>query len=225
MNTEHPSTRPGHRPRRDTAALPNAEPAAQRPVARRPQGADVRVRILGVGSMAVGSVEAMGAHSVGFARGDRVAFPLNREERAVLTAEDEAGGMGSVVVSAERLLGVPRDVGTEQAARLLAPGLVTRVLLRQLRPIRTGDGVRVDLEPGVVRAVVAAWATALGATLDDGSSPVDVILDEESLREAHAIAFRRGHLQVGSADVFAAIRDGVFDDVLDTVATGRQAAA
>jgi NADPH:quinone reductase-like Zn-dependent oxidoreductase len=183
------------------------------------------VRIRGVGSMAVGSVEAIGGHAVGFARGDRVVFPLNREERAGLDSDDAPGDMDSLVVSSERLIGVPRDVGDEQAARLLAPGLVTRVLVRQLRAVHTGDRVRVDLEPGIVRAVVVAWLSALGAILEDGTAPVDAVLDEDSLRQAHAIAFRRGHLQVGSAEVFAAIRDGVFDDVLDTSAGGSRAAA
>jgi NADPH:quinone reductase-like Zn-dependent oxidoreductase len=194
-------------------------------VIRRPQAGEVRVRIRGIGSMAVGSVEAIGAHAVGFARGDRVVFPLNREERAELDAGDPADGLESIVVSSERLVGVPRDVGDEQAARILAPGLVTRVLVRQLRPVHSGDRVRVDLPAGIVRAVLVAWLRALGATLEQEGGPADVVLDEDSLRQAHAIAFRRGHLQVGSAEVFAAIRDGAFDDVLSGSSAGRRAAA
>lgn len=173
------------------------------------------MRLRGVGSMAVGAVEAIGAHAVGFARGDRVAFPLTRDERTLLDETDELGaGMGALMVSADRLLGVPRDVRDEQAARLLAPGLAARVLLRQLRPVRTGDRVRIDLEPGIVRAVIDAWAGALGATLVGPGLGADVVLDEDLLRQAHSLAFRRGHLQAGSADVFARIRDGVFDRVL-----------
>ncbi len=192
-------------------------------VLRRPQGSDVRVRVRGIGSMAVGAVEAMGGHAVGFARGDRVVFPLNREERAALGASDAASGAESLVVDAERLLGVPRDVADEQAARLLAPGLVTRVLLRQLGPLGGGDRVRVDLPAGVVRAVVVAWLSAQGITIVADGEQVEAVVDEEALRRAHAVAFRGGHLQVGSAEVFGAIRDGVFDAVLDTPAA--QAAA
>jgi NADPH:quinone reductase-like Zn-dependent oxidoreductase len=216
MNTAHTASRPGSSRRRRRAVPSDAETQAQRQVVRRP----------GVGSMAVGSVEAIGGHAVGFARGDRVVFPLSREERTALDAEDAGDGMGTLIVSSERLLGVPRDVGDEQAARLLAPGLATRVLLKQLRPIGTGDRVRIDLEPGIVRAVVSAWATALGATVEDADDTADAILDEETLRQAHALAFRRGHLQVGSAEVFAAIRNGAFDDVLGAAGgTGAQAAA
>ncbi len=180
------------------------------------------MRIRGIGSMAVGSVEAMGASAVGFARGDRVVFPLNREERAGVVAPGE---VETLVVDSERLIGVPRDVSDEQAARLLAPGLVTRLLFRKLGPLGAGDRVRVDLAPGIVRAVVAAWLSALGATVADDGGPVDALVDDEGLRLAHRAAFRRGHLQVGAAEVFAAIRDGVFDEVLEESSTGRRAAA
>ena len=224
MTTAHTASRP-ERSRRRRGAVPSESQPAVPQVLRRPQGSDVRVRIRGIGSMAVGSVEAIGPDAVGFARGDRVIFPLNREERVGLDAPDAPGGVESLVVDSERLIGVPRDVGDEQAARLLAPGLVTRVLFRRFGPLGAGDRVRVDLSPGTVRAVVVAWLRALGATVAEDGGPVDAAFDEDALRQAHTTAFRRGHLQVGSAEVFAAIRDGVFDDVLDEPTAGRRAAA
>lgn len=223
MNTAHPAPHAGRTRRRGEAARAAADTASQRPGVRRPQNSEVRVRIRGVGSMAVGSAEAIGTSAVGFARGDRVVFPISRDERASLGDTHDAAG-GALLVGADRLLGVPRDVGDEQAARLLAPGLVARVLLRQLRPVKTGDRVRIDLPHGIVRAVLAGWARALGAAVVEDQDPAEVILDEDALRQAHAIAFRHGHLQAGSADVFAAIRSGSFDGVLAAAADTEAAA-
>jgi hypothetical protein len=226
MNTAHPNSRGGSNPKRRDPARATGKSPMSTAALRRPQESEVRVRLRGVGSMAVGAVEAIGAHTVGFARGDRVVFPLTQDERAMLDETDAPAGMGALTVSAERLLGVPRDVRDEQAARLLAPGLAARVLLRQLRPVGSGDRVRIDLEAGIVRAVVDAWAVALGATLEGPGMGADVVLDEDLLRQAHAFAFRRGHLQAGSAEVFARIRDGVFDRVLATAdRSARRAAA
>ena len=227
MNTAQPASRTGHSTRRGARARSDADASVKRSPLRRPQGDEVRVHLLGLGSMAVGSVQAIGAHAVGFARGDRVVFPLTRDERLLLQQTDPAeSDSDTLLVSADRLLGVPRDVSDEQAARLLAPGLAARVLLRQLRPLKTGDRVRVDLDPGIARSVISAWAAALGADVVD-DEPADALLDEDALRQAHGIAFRRGHLQVGSSDVFAAIRDGVFGDVLPAADAGQgnQAAA
>jgi hypothetical protein len=237
MNTAHSTSRTGSGPLRGRGAHPqgqgpDASVTVRRAPLRRPQDGQVRVRLRGLGSMAVASVEAIGAHAVGFARGDRVVFPLTREERAPL--KEPAGTEAEpMLVSADRLIGVPRDVGDEHAARLLAPGLAARVLLRQGRPVKAGDRVRVDLALGIGRSVLAAWITALGGTVsggdgrEDGRVPFDIVLDEDAWRQAHAIAFRRGHLQVGSADVFGAIRDGVFENVLPTAEAvpGSRAAA
>jgi NADPH:quinone reductase-like Zn-dependent oxidoreductase len=227
MSTSHSASRTGASPRRGRGARPDAQAEAKRAALRRPQDAEVRVRLRGIGSMAVGSVDAIGAHAVGFARGDRVVFPLTRDERRLLDEPDATdGNEDTLLVGAERLIGVPRDVGDEQAARLLAPGLTARVLLRQVRPVKDGDRVRVDLDPGIGRGVLAAWAAALGATVVGDDESADVVLGEGEVRQSHAIAFRRGRQQVGSADVFAAIRDGVFDDVLTADAeTGSRAAA
>lgn len=225
MSTTQSVSRPGSGPRRPRGAASNVQAQVKREPLRRPQGADVRVRLRGLGSMAVGSVDAMGAHAVGFARGDRVVFPLTRDERRLLSEPASLNGeQETLLVGADRLIGVPRDVSDEHAARLLAAGLTARVLLRQLRPVKTGDRVRVELDGGISRAVLVAWVTALGATVVD-DEPADVVLDEAALRQAHGIAFRRGRVQVGSADVFAAIRDGAFDDVLPTdPETGSRAA-
>jgi NADPH:quinone reductase-like Zn-dependent oxidoreductase len=175
--------------------------------------------------MAVGAVQAIGADVVGFARADRVVFPISRRQRADLDAAAGAGRAAeTMLISADALLGVPRDVPVEHAARLLAPGLVARVLFSQLAPVGAGDSVRLSVEPGIGRAVLAAWARYLGAVVvEDGQSDATA-LDEAAVRTARSIAFRRGHLQVGSADVFSVIRQGALDAVLADGADTRAAA-
>jgi hypothetical protein len=226
MNTELSASRTGSSPRRGVAArVDEGAPVVPAPL-RRPQGDEVRVRLRGLGSMAVASVEAIGPHAVGFARGDRVVFPLTRTERTLLQ-EPADRDSDALLVSGARLIGVPRDVGDEQAARLLAPGLAARVLLRQRRPVQAGDRVRVDLRAGLGKSVLGAWIAALGATVSGDRGTADIVLDDDAWRQAAETAFRRGHLQVGSADVFGAIREGIFDEVLPNTdaALGSRAAA
>jgi len=226
MNSELSASRTGSSPRRGTGArLDEDRPVAPAPL-RRPQDDEVRVRLRGLGSMAVASVEAIGPHAVGFARGDRVVFPITRTERALLQ-EPADRDSDALLVSGARLIGVPRDVGDEQAARLLAPGLAARVLLRRRRPVQAGDRVHVDVRAGLGRSVLGAWIAALGASVAGEREAADIVIDDDAWRQAHETAFRRGHLQVGSADVFGAIREGVFDDVLPNTdaALGSRAAA
>lgn len=227
MESARTASRPGHGARRSGARTETPQPGTRAPLPR-PRDGEVRVGLRGLGSMAVGVVQAIGAHAVGFARGDRVVFPVTRGERLALREPDPAAGnTDTLLVDADRLLGIPRDVSDEQAARLLAPGLVARVLLRQLRLVKTGDRVQVDLDAGIGRSVVVAWAVNFGATEAVAGETADLVIEKDAFRRAHGIAFRRGHLQTGSADVFAAIRDGVFDLVLaepDSTEDGRAAA-
>jgi hypothetical protein len=230
MTTKNPDTRA-----RRSGGAAAGDPRSVR-VPARPGDSQVRVRLLGLGSMAVGSIEAIGMNAVGFARGDRVVFPISRRERTDIdTAADFGTPTETLVVSADALIGVPRDVSDERAARLVAPGLVARVLLKQLTPVRTGDRVRLAMEPGIGRGVIAAWARFLGATvLPDAAAAAaqgpadetpDVTLDDDAVRTAQAIAFRRGHLQVGSAEVFAVIRQGGLDAALSDRDADTRAAA
>ncbi|HRP99286.1 MAG TPA: hypothetical protein PK781_02350 [Terrimesophilobacter sp.] len=172
---------------------------------RRPGHREARVSIDAVGSMVAGTIEGLGPDTAGFARGDRVAFPL------------PIGGVpenDSLVLSIDTLVGVPRGVAEQQAADLLVPGIVARALLRQLRPMGDGDRIHLAFDGELLRAVVEAWVLARGGILVDSAADADIVYDETArqlaVREA---SLRQGRMQEAAADVFMTMRAGVFDDI------------
>lgn len=155
--------------------------------------------------MVAGVIDGLGPDTAGFARGDRVAFPVS-------TAG--APTASSVVMSIDSLVGIPRGVAEQQAADLLVPGIVARALLRQVRPMGNGDLVHVSLAPSLLRDVVEAWVNDRGGILVDEPKDADIVYDEMTRkRAAHEASLRQGRMQEAAADVFMAMRAGVFDDV------------
>lgn len=155
--------------------------------------------------MVAGAIESLGPDTAGFARGDRVAFPVSLEG---------APDTDSVVMAIDSLVGIPRGVTERQAADLLIPGIVARALLRQVRPMGDGDRVFVDFEGQLLRSVVEAWVIARGGILVDDAADADVVYDELAKRVAlHEASLRQGRMQEAAADVFMTMREGVFDDV------------
>jgi NADPH2:quinone reductase len=126
----------------------------------RPGQVRVRQRAIGLGAVggdvlgagAVGSVEAIGSGVVGFAVGDRVAYEAAPDAVAEVR-----------MLSAERLIGVPRAVTDRQAAAFLGRGLKARVLVKQLYAVGRGEVVLVQGAASGIAAMVVAWAVALGA--------------------------------------------------------------
>ena len=160
--------------------------------------------------MTAATIEQLGDDTAGFARGDRVVFPLGYAQTSV--------------VPTSSLIGIPRDVSDRQAADLLAPGLVARALLRQVYPLRSGDRVHVSFSGETLRAVTEAWATHLGGIVVDDPATAHVVYDERARHAASVQAgHRRGRLQEAATDVFLAMRAGVFDAVLP--GAGRSLAA
>ena len=167
---------------------------------RRPVAGQVRVAIDATGSMIAATVTDVGHPADGFVRGDRVVFPLSLGEQPVV----EVG----------TLIGIPKNVSDRQAADLLAPGLLTRALITQIRPLARGDRVIVDLGNSTLRQVVSAWVEYRGGVLVDDASDADVIYNERARRLAAVEAsHRQGRLQQSATEVFQAIRAGVFDGV------------
>lgn len=155
--------------------------------------------------MVAGVIEGLGPDTAGFARGDRVAFPLPSEGAP---SED------SVVLAIDTLVGIPRGVTEQQAADLLVPGIVARALLRQVRPMGDGDRVHISFEGALLRSVVEAWVRARGGSLVDEATGADIVYDELAKRLAvHEASLRQGRMQEAAADVFMTMRGGVFDDV------------
>src|SRR5690606_29721400 len=125
--------------------------------------------------MVAGVIEGLGLDTAGFARGDRVAFPVPASG-----APEE----NSIVVAIDALVGIPRGVAEQQAADLLIPGIVARALLRQVRPMGRGDRVHVSFEGTLLRAVVGAWVTSRGGILVDEPADADIVYDERTRRRA-----------------------------------------
>jgi D-arabinose 1-dehydrogenase-like Zn-dependent alcohol dehydrogenase len=162
----------------------------------------VRLRINAVGSMIAATVDAVGAEASGFERGDRVALPTPKRRFS-----------DSPIVSAENLIGVPKDVTDAQVAEILAPGLVAHALLLRGRVIGAGDRVHVAVAHSVLRDVIEAWSRALGARIVADPADASVVIDDAARRAATEAAYRKGRLQLAAIDVFHAIRAGVFDSV------------
>lgn len=152
------------------------------------------------GSMVAASIADVGSPADGFVRGDRVAYPLSL-------------GAGPVV-KVDTLIGIPRNVSDRQAADLLAPGLLARAMITQVRPFARGDRVAVPLRNSLLRQVVWAWVEALGGIIVDDAGEADVVYDETVRRLAAVEAsHRQGRLQQSATEVFQAIRAGLFDEV------------
>jgi len=167
---------------------------------RRPVAGQVRVETNAFGTMVAATVMDVGLAADGFVRGDRVAFPLALGDQPV--------------VDVGTLIGIPKNVSDRQAADLLAPGLLARAMITQVRPIARGDRVAITLGNETLRNVVSAWVESLGGILVDDLDIADAVYNERARRLAAVEAsHRRGKLQEAATEVFQAIRAGVFDGV------------
>ncbi len=167
---------------------------------RRPVAGQVRVETNAFGTMIAATVTDVGLAADGFVRGDRVAFTLALGEQPV--------------VDVGTLIGIPKNVSDRQAADLLAPGLLARAMVTQVRPIARGDLVAVTLGNSTLRQVVSAWVESLGGVLVEDVNEADVVYNERARRLAAVEAsHRQGKLQQAATEVFQVIRAGVFDDV------------
>jgi hypothetical protein len=151
----------------------------------------------------VGSVDAAGPDTNGFAPRDRVAWRDGGEQLDDLLLIDQ-----------DDVLGVPSWISDEQAVSYLGPGLIARALVRT-RPFARGDEVRIVSTDPVVAEMTAAWARSLGARIvdpaaDGGSARVS-IHDEPRIRKT--VLGSHGKLAQAAVEVFQAIRAGVFDSV------------
>ena len=151
----------------------------------------------------VGSVDAAGPDTNGFAPRDRVAWRDGGEQLDDLLLIDQ-----------DDVLGVPSWISDEQAVSYLGPGLIARALVRT-RPFARGDEVRIVSTDPVVAEMTAAWARSLGARIvdpsADGATARISIHDEPRIRKT--VLGSHGKLAQAAVEVFQAIRAGVFDSV------------
>ncbi|WP_146134322.1 hypothetical protein [Glaciihabitans tibetensis] len=167
----------------------------------------LRMGALGLSSLGVhvvATVDAVGPEVVGFAPGDRVAM-----------REPESRAGFQRVVSERDLIGIPKDVGFDDAAAFLAQGLVARTILKQLHSVGRGNRIAVLPDPSGAHRLVEAWARHLGATVvaEGDSAAIDVVIGAQDYRAAERWKYGHGLAQLAASDVFRVMREGAFDSV------------
>jgi NADPH2:quinone reductase len=106
------------------------------------------------GTEGAGVVDAVGEGVANVKKGDRVAY---------------AGPIGGYaeerLIDADRVVKLPKDISTEQAAAMMLQGMTAQMLLRSVFPVTKGDTILVHAAAGGVGLIMCQWAAALGATV------------------------------------------------------------
>lgn len=83
-----------------------------------------------------------------------------------VTYASQIGGYAEErLINADRLVKLPPEVSTEQAAAMMLQGLTARMLLRAIHPVGPGETILIHAAAGGVGLIVCQWAKALGATV------------------------------------------------------------
>ena len=217
-------------PSRNSRVSPVAKSSARVSTARprtrdglaRPKTGEVRVRIgaLGLSSLgiqAAGLVSAVGPDAGGFAAGDRVSYRTTLTEVAAVQGARYGNGSpasaNTTVVPERELIGFPKDVALEAAAAYLPLGLMARIIVKQLHSVGRGNRVLVAADETGADAFVRAWVLDLGATVVADVADADVVVTPADYLAARAWRYANGQAQIASADVFAEVRRGIFDEI------------
>jgi NADPH2:quinone reductase len=109
----------------------------------------------GIGSDAVGVIEAVGEGVTGFQPGDRVGYLLGPQ-----------GAYSDVrLVPADVLIPLPDGVSDSTAATLMMKGMTAQYLFRQVYPLQGGETILYHAAAGGVGLVACQWAKALGVRM------------------------------------------------------------
>jgi NADPH2:quinone reductase len=109
----------------------------------------------GIGSDAVGVVEAVGAGVTDLRPGDRVGYLLGPQ-----------GAYSDVrLVPADVLIPLPDGVGDSTAATLMMKGMTAQYLFRQVHPLKGGETILYHAAAGGVGLIACQWARALGVRM------------------------------------------------------------
>jgi len=109
----------------------------------------------GLGSDAVGVVEAVGEGVTEVKVGDRVGYLLG----------PQGAYADARVMPAEVLIPLPEGVSDRSAATLMMKGLTAQYLFRQVYPLEGGETILYHAAAGGVGLVACQWARALGVTM------------------------------------------------------------
>src|SRR5262245_44036023 len=109
----------------------------------------------GLGSDAVGVVEAVGEGVTEVKPGDRVGYLAGPQ-----------GAYSDVrVMPADVLIPLPEGVSDRTASTLMMKGLTTQYLFRQVYPLKGGETILYHAAAGGVGLLACQWARALGVTM------------------------------------------------------------
>ncbi|MGH8797386.1 MAG: quinone oxidoreductase family protein [Caldimonas sp.] len=109
----------------------------------------------GLGSDAVGVVEAVGAGVTDIKVGDRVGYLLGPQ-----------GAYAEVrLMPADVLIPLPAGVSDRAASTLMMKGLTAQYLFRQVYPLKGGETILYHAAAGGVGLVACQWARAIGVTM------------------------------------------------------------
>jgi NADPH2:quinone reductase len=109
----------------------------------------------GLGSDAVGVVEAVGPDVTDIAVGDRVGYLIGPQ-----------GAYSDVrVMPAAVLIRLPDGITDQVAATLMMKGMTAQYLFRQVYPLKGGETILYHAAAGGVGLLACQWARALGVTM------------------------------------------------------------
>jgi len=109
----------------------------------------------GLGSDAVGVVEAVGPGVTDIKVGDRVGYLVGPQG-----AYSEAR-----VMPADVLIPLPEGVSDRTAATLMMKGMTAQYLFRQVYPLKGGETILYHAAAGGVGLIACQWARAMGVTM------------------------------------------------------------
>ena len=109
----------------------------------------------GLGSDAVGVVEAVGPGVTDLRVGDRVGYLIG-PQGAYAQAR---------VMPAEVLIPLPGGISDRSAATLMMKGMTVQYLFRQVYPLKGGETILYHAAAGGVGLIACQWLKALGATV------------------------------------------------------------
>lgn len=109
----------------------------------------------GLGSDAVGVVEALGPGVTDIKLGDRVGYLIGPQ-----------GAYSQVrVMPAEVLIPLPDGISDSTAATLMMKGMTAQYLFRQVYPLKGGETILYHAAAGGVGLIACQWARAMGVTM------------------------------------------------------------
>jgi len=109
----------------------------------------------GLGSDAVGVVEAVGPGVTDIRAGDRVGYLVGPQ-----------GSYSQVrVMPAELLIPLPEGVSDRTASTLMMKGMTAQYLFRQVFPLKGGETILYHAAAGGVGLIACQWARAMGVTM------------------------------------------------------------